>query len=220
MNKEQRLEWLPTQMITMMGGEEDSTVEEREAVVRAWQAKKGLKVDGWFGRKSFLALYEIKDNPVPNGRGELASQIGDPSWVKGSGRSVDLNDNWEHANIVWSTVYVGKKTKKIRVHKKYEHEIARLIQIASDVSGYRPDSIQTFNPRVIGGTDRLSMHAYGIAIDFDPPKNPWGGGGVIRNYPLFIEIFELAGWTWGGRWKGATGKPNTGDDMHFQRCGT
>lgn len=54
-----------------------------------------------------------------------------------------------------------------------------------------------------GSLSKISMHALGAAIDFDPLRNPLGadlsvttlgtepGRGVVR-------IFERQGWTWGG----------------------
>jgi hypothetical protein len=76
-----------------------------------------------------------------------------------------------------------------------------------------------FNFRPIRGSvgkttaSKLSMHAYGAAIDLAPAMNPLGafwneGKGMM---PLeAIEIFEKAGWKWGGRFQS---RP---DCMHFQ----
>ena len=57
------------------------------------------------------------------------------------------------------------------------------------------------------GTVGLSMHAYGIAIDINPAKNPMGKKGVMPEW--FVAIFKKWGFTWGGTWKRR-------DDMHFQ----
>jgi hypothetical protein len=64
------------------------------------------------------------------------------------------------------------------------------------------------------------MHAYGIAIDFDPRLNPWGvtrSNGKpqpIRTHAMFHQVWEWAGWTWGGRWR-----DGAGDSMHIERRG-
>lgn len=77
-----------------------------------------------------------------------------------------------------------------------------------------------FNFRKIAGTDRLSNHSYGLAIDINPVQNPYiriGQGSVIiepasganflnrhNERPGMLEpvasIFEKYGFIWGGRW--------------------
>jgi poly-gamma-glutamate synthesis protein (capsule biosynthesis protein) len=74
-----------------------------------------------------------------------------------------------------------------------------------------------FNFRKVQGTELLSQHAYGLAIDINPVQNPWlhagridppGGrvfldrrqlrpGMIVRPGPV-VEAFEAAGWVWGG----------------------
>jgi D-alanyl-D-alanine carboxypeptidase len=78
----------------------------------------------------------------------------------------------------------------------------------------------TYNHRVIAGTDTLSPHAFGIAIDLsthyanywrtDPPapnttKAPWKN--AIPE-PI-VTAFESEGFLWGGRWQHF-------DTMHFE----
>jgi hypothetical protein len=67
--------------------------------------------------------------------------------------------------------------------------------------------------RNIGGSHKLSMHAYGAAIDLDPENNPRGkkyqaGTGMMPR--AVIDIFEAQGWKWGGNFS------TTPDCMHFQ----
>jgi len=66
----------------------------------------------------------------------------------------------------------------------------------------------TYTYRVMKGGSRLSMHAYGCAMDIDPEHNQFGSR-RMRMPKDVVEIFENAGFTWGGRWR----KP---DAMHFQ----
>lgn len=65
----------------------------------------------------------------------------------------------------------------------------------------------TFVYRAKRGTVGMSMHAYGIAIDINPAKNPMGKKGVMPEW--FVAIFKKWGFTWGGSWKRT-------DPMHFQ----
>lgn len=53
----------------------------------------------------------------------------------------------------------------------------------------------------------LSLHAFGLAIDFNVSTNGLGTRGDMD--PRIVEIFERLGFTWGGRWS----RP---DPMHFE----
>lgn len=59
-----------------------------------------------------------------------------------------------------------------------------------------------YNYRNIAGTDRLSYHAYGKAIDINASK-PIQPAGIVK-------CFKDVGFTWGGDWEH---KP---DPMHFE----
>jgi hypothetical protein len=73
-----------------------------------------------------------------------------------------------------------------------------------------------FCPRLIRGASSLSMHALGLAVDFDPLNNPLGAPpercafGTSPDGQRVVEIFERWGWFWGGRFSGRT------DCQHFQ----
>jgi hypothetical protein len=107
----------------------------------------------------------------------------------------------------------------VLLHRLVAAEFARLFEQACTASAYTPASVQTFCARhTLWDTARsLSLHSWGIAIDFDPPINHMGGEdghgnpSKLRSTPLFVDVFRRAGWTWGGDWK-------MRDDMHFQRA--
>lgn len=72
-----------------------------------------------------------------------------------------------------------------------------------------------FNYRTVAGTDRLSRHAYGLAIDINPVQNPYCTGdrispaGAVHDpsvsgtlyagHPVVL-LFKELGWRWGGDW--------------------
>jgi hypothetical protein len=63
------------------------------------------------------------------------------------------------------------------------------------------------------GLKITSMHAYGLAVDFNAPKNGLGAPEsetIFKPSSTIVKIFEKHGWTWGGRWKSRR------DAMHFQ----
>ncbi|MDH3498668.1 MAG: M15 family metallopeptidase [Acidimicrobiia bacterium] len=58
-----------------------------------------------------------------------------------------------------------------------------------------------WNPRLIRGGDKggaLSRHAWGVAVDINPTRNPYGG--VVDMHPEIVEIFRALGFAWGGGW--------------------
>lgn len=66
----------------------------------------------------------------------------------------------------------------------------------------------TFNYRYIAGTNRLSPHSFGIAVDLKRDKRDywkWAsreeGEKRLKSYPReIVEVFERHGFIWGGKW--------------------
>ncbi|MBC7862725.1 MAG: M15 family metallopeptidase [Bacteroidia bacterium] len=100
------------------------------------------------------------------------------------------------------------------------------LQKVSDELDLLPDSLKkylsplagTFNWRTIEGTNRLSPHSFGIAIDLSVKHSDYwlwqktkNGELKYRNkMPLaIVKIFEKHGFIWGGRWYHY-------DTMHFE----
>lgn len=75
----------------------------------------------------------------------------------------------------------------------------------------------TYNYRVISGTNQLSAHAYGIAVDLKSDKrdywkwsSPEQGEKRLQEYPEeLVKIFENNNFIWGGKW-------NHFDILHFE----
>jgi len=90
---------------------------------------------------------------------------------------------------------------------------------ASDEASMAADNSSAFNFRVVAGTDILSQHALGRAIDLNPVENPWRRperivpeagaafadrtilrpGMIVRPGPV-VAAFDELGWEWGGDW--------------------
>lgn len=101
-----------------------------------------------------------------------------------------------------------------------------------DKAAMRANVTSGFNCRYVDGTERWSNHAFGLAIDINPLINPWARDGNVlpvegtvyaenRTRPTpgminlgdkIVDVFEQAGWSWGGVWGSA-------DYMHFSRPG-
>lgn len=116
---------------------------------------------------------------------------------------------------------------------------ARLINHydGNDDASIADDNTSAFNSRNVAGTNSLSLHAYGLAIDLNPLENPYvqrSGGNLIFSPPAgaayanrlrgqpekqfrlgfaeaVIDVFADEGFLiWGGYWKSAI------DYQHFQ----
>ena len=113
----------------------------------------------------------------------------------------------------------GKKVQFNRINGAAQALAAVGKELAQDANlkRYAAKTAGTFNYRVIKGTNRLSAHAFGIAIDFTLPKNlgtywQWKGcreGGHCpypqallqdTNLKKMVAIFEKHGFIWGGKW--------------------
>jgi hypothetical protein len=105
---------------------------------------------------------------------------------------------------------------------------------ADDDASMAANNTSAFNYREVAGTDRLSLHSYGVAIDINPLYNPYvrtvDGKQIItpengakyadrsldidyyiKKGDFLYQAFIDRGFTWGGDWK------NTKDYQHFQK---
>ena len=96
----------------------------------------------------------------------------------------------------------------------------------SDDASMRADNTSGFNYRPVAGTNVLSRHACGRAIDLNPRENPYLGGKVVQpagalhdprrpgtltaDHPV-VRAFKARGWTWGGDFKALK------DYQHFEK---
>ncbi|WP_027701757.1 M15 family metallopeptidase [Metaclostridioides mangenotii] len=115
--------------------------------------------------------------------------------------------------------------------KKYPIEKMKLIDDydGDDEASMEDNNTSAFCYRVIAGTDTLSNHAKGLAIDINPKQNPHvtetavlpqGSEsyanrddikrGMIKKYDLCYKAFTNRGWGWGGHWKNP-------DYQHFEK---
>jgi len=96
-------------------------------------------------------------------------------------------------------------------------ELIPLAQRNAKVSAAAFPTSGTYNYRVISGTNRLSPHAFGIAIDLARDKRDywqWAsreeGQKRLDSYPIeIVEIFERHNFVWGGKW-------GHFDTLHFE----
>lgn len=161
-----------------------------------------------------LAVDRARPAPgqYPSGRAGVERMFGKFSWQDLPGGAVQPERAWELGNIVPVRLHTGKI---VRMHQFVARDFARTFERACKASGWTPRSVQTYVPRHVDHDPKkpLSLHSWGIAVDFDPGDNPRTRKreGTVTMHPAFVREFDRAGWTWGGRWKG-----NSYDPMHFQ----
>jgi hypothetical protein len=129
------------------------------------------------------------------------------------------------ADIVWLPKKWGKKLKVTRINGVADKLAAvsrELDELPTNFDVFLFPSAGTYNCRPIAGTNRMSAHGHGIAIDLSTTATDywlWNVGktqdmhGAIpyRNkIPMeIVDIFEKHGFIWGGKWYHY-------DTMHFE----
>lgn len=164
-------------------------------------------------------------------------------------------DELRYLNVLYNDFEGGVQTGELICHKYIAWD---LLEIFEELyrSGYRFEEISLiddydgddtlsmehnntscFNYRVVDGTDHLSKHAYGLAIDINPFYNPYvvynkdGSGETYispkgsevyadrtKDFPYKIDendlcykLFTEHGFTWGGNWNSSK------DYQHFEK---
>jgi len=127
----------------------------------------------------------------------------DPSEVKKN----LVNVKWVDGTIVQFSSVNGASDKLNDV-------VSELEQLGKEFDKYLTNIGGTFNWRNIAGTNRLSVHSFGIAIDICTKYSDywlWSKSITYKNrIPIeIVEVFEKHGFIWGGKWYHF-------DTMHFE----
>lgn len=119
--------------------------------------------------------------------------------------------HWKPNNI---TLSFNQRNNAAVQLQKVGDEIAQ----HKTLSRYVAKSLGTMNWRTIAGTNRLSSHSFGVAVDFHLPKHLhtyWRWSGCTsedkpcpypkallqdKNLQQVVQIFEKHGFIWGGKW--------------------
>ena len=96
-----------------------------------------------------------------------------------------------------------------------------------DTRSMSDNNTSAFNYRKILGTDRLSNHSFGRALDINPVQNPYFArdsvsypegavydttkAGTIEKEGVVVKLFKSYGWVWGGDWTTPV------DYQHFEK---
>jgi hypothetical protein len=197
------------------------------AAIRAFQRLHGLRADGIAGR---LTQAELFPAPMPERDAEQdedAVQPDVPMWPRqrdvekvfgAPGANQTMLDLPFPMRIAWDT---RQTLYRFSIHEKVHDSAKRcLIRVADayDEHARKLTGMDLFggclNVRKMRGGSSWSMHAWGIAIDFDPSRNQlrWGRDKARLALPdcgTFWRIWEDEGWV-------SLGRARNYDWMHVQ----
>jgi len=151
----------------------------------------------------------------PRGLKELTAFYGNPNlWIRADGSA---HPAWESQMVLVPMPYPlplgwAPRTEaiRVRVHNKIAGLVEETFLALMEEGAWgllkTYDGGYTWRPK--RGSSKLSMHAFGAALDFNAGTNRLGQ--VDFDMPReVVRVFERLGWTWGGRWR-------VPDAMHFQ----
>ncbi len=201
-----------------------------------WKDGTRMVFDDGRGPKDFevrLAHPDLEDMfyvPYPLGRRGLAPAVDidpgrvryQPFFAKMYGDCTKGEAARHLVDVVWLPSKSRQRLKATRING-----VATRLQAVSDELDKLPDrftqylkpSAGTYNCRMVAGTNRLSAHGLGIAIDIATAHADywyWTQPGRDGRYAYknripweIVEIFEKHGFVWGGKWYHY-------DTMHFE----
>ncbi len=163
----------------------------------------------------FLQVYgtgENWENPPPENY-EPGRIRYEPFFMKMYGNnSSEVQNNL--VNVKWVDGKILKYNKVNGASDSLKKVIAELNRLPSEFQKYLISPGGTFVWRNIAGTDRLSNHSFGTAIDINTKYSDywqWNENLKYQNKIPFeiVRIFEKYGFIWGGKWYHY-------DTMHFE----
>lgn len=124
-----------------------------------------------------------------------------------------INQVWD--SLRWWDVPMSNG-ERLRMHKRLIPALAEvevnLAAAAATGLNYTIIDRYTYGytARTVGGSFRVSQHAFGNAIDMNSTKNPYTTGSLITDMPgWFVDAWSDAGFCWGGYWQSIK------DPMHY-----
>ncbi|OCX54626.1 hypothetical protein BEL04_10375 [Mucilaginibacter sp. PPCGB 2223] len=175
-------------------------------------------------------LEDMFVQPYQTGKpGGVPARYADPGRIRNEAFFLKMYGGSESAvrknltEITWCPKLVGKKIRVTTVNgvDKKLTEISKELDEHPELQKYLINIGGTFNWRPIAGTNRHSMHSFGMTIDLNTDYSEYwqweckckNEDAVIRyknRIPqIIVDIFEKYGFIWGGKWYHF-------DTMHFE----
>lgn len=117
--------------------------------------------------------------------------------------------NLTNVNLRYRNFQFNQNNRAAESLQNVMKEIIPLAQKKQNINACLFPCSGTFNYRLISGTNRLSPHSFGIAIDLARDRRdywkwaaPEEGEKRLASYPKEIpEVFEKNNFVWGGKWE-------------------
>lgn len=140
--------------------------------------------------------------------GSVADAVGSFSYrVLGGGR-IAPDQSWVTANIRTEQVPIlGSVTCHRVVMPQLRAALQEIVDRGLADKIHPGEYAGCYYPRFIAGSQQLSLHSFGIALDLNVPGNQRGTVGEMDR--TVVSIFKRWGFGWGGDW-------NYTDPMHFE----
>ena len=144
-----------------------------------------------------------------NGRA-ASTLFGSFSYVVNADGTIRQDPRWVQRYIVGARVPIFGK---VTCHRMMIPQLAaalgevKRLGLASEIDGTQYGGCYVARKILWDPANPVSMHAWGLAIDFNVATNGYGARPTM--HPRIVEIFERWGFRWGGRWQ-------TPDGMHFE----
>ncbi len=161
------------------------------------------------------APVDIVDQTLPTVM--IKERFGEFAFRPTTGDLIDIEDEWEDANIVFVTL---PRLGGFPCHRRTVPYVrAAIAQVESEGLFELLDPVDfqlaggCFNARLMRGGDKgfaLSRHAWGVAFDVNPSTNQYGDPPTLE--PRIGQIFRDWGFAWGAGW-------TVPDGMHFEWTG-
>lgn len=172
----------------------------------------------WQNQDEAYTPQEMDDFLIDDGTGFAGTiQVNVPGGGSGSvSQSIDLAP-CDTSNLVTVNFLGGSVTIRREFAPSLQRIDAAWRARGGDAGFYNVTSVGGYNCRKIAGSNRWSNHAYGVAIDINPSRNPHTRPGS-SNYgatdmpAAFVNLFRSEGWGWGGNWNSSK------DTMHYSKA--
>ncbi|ORE97581.1 peptidoglycan-binding protein [Aurantimonas sp. 22II-16-19i] len=208
------------------------------AAIRAFEASRRLPVDGRADEAVVSALRQsssrvdpetaaaVESRVVPEAEIRRIALVGD-TWPRQAGVPAfygAVGTRQARVAVPFEMVLAWSKATRIRsitLHEKVAPSAKRVLQtVAALYSASEREALGlnlfggSLNVRRMRGGSAWSMHAWGIAIDFDPERNQlkWGAPKARLSHPdalPFWKAWEAEGWL-------SLGRARNYDFMHVQ----
>jgi hypothetical protein len=176
----------------------------RDGIVAGLEPGTYVEVRGWSPQVPYL-----RHGDGMSSMAELKAAFGEFA-ADPEGGELEPDERWKAANLVTREVpLLGSVTCHRRLMPQL---VGALEELAATGDG--PEAVGSgyegcYVPRFINRdpTRALSYHSWGVAIDVNAERNPFGA--PPDQDPRLVEVMERWGFSWGGRWE-------VPDGMHFE----